>query len=190
MTWGVFFPAFVIIFFAALPGRTTFVMLLLGARGNPGLVFIGAALAFAAQSAISVALGQVLSFLSPRLIHLIAGLLFFYFAFTFWKESQKKETGGDALIRPLTVKSAFTLIFAAEWGDVSQLAIATLAAPSSERISVFIAAVLALWLIAGAAIGIGSHAGKFLNQTLLQRGAAVLFALTAVYLVSIGLFNI
>jgi len=188
MNWPLLISAFTFIFLAALPGRTTFFMLLMAARVKPWVVFRGAALAFAVQSVISVALGNLFSFLPARAIQLGVGLLFFYFAYHFWRDGRRVEAP-DSRLPTNSVRSVFLLIFAAEWGDVSQVAIASFSARHPEKlITVFLSSVAALWLIAGLAIGVGTHVGRASNPALIQRLAAVGFAMTGIYLVMRALF--
>ena len=188
MTWTVFASTFPLVFLASLPGRTTFVMLMLGARQRPLGIFLGAALAFLCQTIISVLLGRVLAHLPQPWFQRGVGLLFLYFSFRFWREGSRPE-GKEQIIgqrnRPHlyeVIRSAFILIFAAEWGDVSQVAIASLSARNSERLTVFCSSLLALWLIAALAVFIGSHIHRVIRPVLVQKLASIVFAGTGLYL--------
>lgn len=182
MTDSLFLTAFAFIFLAALPGRTTFLMLLLSARGNPQTVFVGAALAFAVQSLISVGLGEVLSFLPHTLIEAGAGFLFLFFAWNFWRES--REVIEEGKMTKVTVTSVFILIFMAEWGDVSQVAIATYASQHDGKLLIFAAAFLALLAIVVIATLTGSKVGRAVQPRLVQKSASVAFGMTGIYLLS------
>lgn len=189
MSWPIFLAAFSFIFLAALPGRTTLVMLLMAARGRPWGIFLGAALAFACQSFISVMLGRVLAFIPQHWIQFATGLLFLFFAFLFWREASHEKTqladdatgvsGGFATV----VRSSFFLIFAAEWGDVSQVAIASLSARHPEQMTVLLSAVLALWMIAAIAVTVGSRLHRVVSPTLIQKVASVVFVVIGIYLI-------
>lgn len=194
MTWPLFFTAFSFIFLAALPGRTTFLMLLMAARTpHPWGIFWGAAVAFTCQSIISVALGSVLAFFPPHWIHFAAGVLFLFFAFLFWRDGRlrrselpertpKKNSSPFEIIR-----GSFLVIFMAEWGDVSQVAIASFSARYSQHLEIFFSAIVALWVIAAVAVFIGSRARKVVKSFLIQRIASVVFALTGIYLIGVSL---
>jgi putative Ca2+/H+ antiporter (TMEM165/GDT1 family) len=191
MNLSLFAQAFPFIFIAALPGRTTFVMLVMAARGRPWGIFWGAALAFAAQSLISVMLGTVLSLLPQGWVQLGAGLLFLGFAFLFWKESRRTlrlevdPAGGKTFWT--VARSAFLLVFAAEWGDVSQVAIASFTSShSSQAVVVFVSAVLALWVIAGMAVTAGFHLKKALRPAQIQKAASLVFTAIGIYLIVSG----
>ena len=186
-----FETAFTFIFLAALPGRTTFLMLLMAARGRALPVFLGALLAFGIQGAISVGLGSVFSFLPPRVLQLGVGVLLLYFAKSFWWESRRATDLGEVKLNSTNpIWSAFLLIFAAEWGDVSQVAIASFSSRYQDRWMVFLGAVFALWLIAGIAVIAGKYLGRAISPTNIQRVAAIGFFVAGVYLMTRGLAGV
>jgi putative Ca2+/H+ antiporter (TMEM165/GDT1 family) len=172
---------FTFIFLAALPGRTTFLLLMLAASGNAKRIFIGAALAFLVQSFISILIGQALHLMPHSYVEIGAGVLFLYFSRHFWIES-KKSLEVTNLNQIHSVKSVFVLIFMAEFGDVSQLAIATSASTSSSKTLVFFTAVGALWLLTALAVFVGSHMGRLFKPVLLQKLASLAFLVLGIYL--------
>ena len=76
--------------------------------------------------------------------------------------------------------ASFGITFLAEWGDLSQLATAGLAARYDAPLSVFVGAYAALLLIASLAVFVGSKLVTRLPLRLVRRTAAVLFAAFAV----------
>jgi putative Ca2+/H+ antiporter (TMEM165/GDT1 family) len=191
LSWSLFVSAFTFIFLAALPGRTTFLMLFMASRGQAFAVFVGAALAFGVQSIISVALGNVFAFLPPWGIHIGVGLILIYFAVHFWRDSQKKEELNAKVIKNSNpIRSTFILIFAAEWGDVSQLAIASFSARNPERLTVLLSAAIALWLIAGMAVIVGSNMRRAINPSHVQKIAAIGFFVAGFYLLISGIWGL
>lgn len=76
--------------------------------------------------------------------------------------------------------ASFGITFLAEWGDLSQLATAALAARYDAPLSVFVGAFAALLLIASLAVFVGSKLVTRLPLRLVRRTAAVLFAAFAV----------
>ena len=120
---SVFASTLALVFVAELPGKTTFVNLLLAARGRPAAVFSGAAVAFTLHSAFAVAAGRLLSDLPARPLQLGVAILFLILAAVIWREKDRDVEAGA----PSAAK-AFGLTFAAQWGDPSQLATAALAA--------------------------------------------------------------
>jgi putative Ca2+/H+ antiporter (TMEM165/GDT1 family) len=176
-----FFAAFAFVFVSALPGRTTFLMILMASRGRAAAVLGGSAAAFLLQCAISVGLGSALALMPERAVKGGAGLLFLWFAYRFWKESSKvvRESGEAAKRGPFL--GAFLMVFAAEWGDVSQLAIASYVAEYGNKLLVFTASLAALWLIAALATLLGSRLTRVVSPRALQRGAAAVFLVVGAY---------
>jgi len=62
---------------------------LLASQGRLRDIFVGAAAAFFVQSFISVLLGEVLALFPQFILELAAGILFIYFAYSFWIQSKK-----------------------------------------------------------------------------------------------------
>jgi Ca2+/H+ antiporter, TMEM165/GDT1 family len=77
------------------------------------------------------------------------------------------------------VLTAFLVIFIAEWGDLTQILTANLAAHYHDPLSVGVGAVLALWAVAGLAVVAGQSVLRFVNvSTVRIVTAVVLFGLT------------
>jgi putative Ca2+/H+ antiporter (TMEM165/GDT1 family) len=151
---------FGLIFIGELPDKTMFASLLLAARGRSGLVWLGAALAFLVHVAIAVTVGGVVLTLLPhRLVLLIVALMFGVGAVMSFRADDEDADGMDAAhYRPRgarTVGTAFAVIFIAEWGDLTQILTANLAARYNDAIGVGVAATLALWAVAAVAMAAG-----------------------------------
>ena len=157
MNWTTIFPTFSFIFLASLPGRTTFIMLLLATRSRLLPVFTGSVFAFLIQSLISVSLGSLLGTLPHSWVNLGSGLLFLIFSFRMWLERNTVEIGDPqtkakaARTFYSAARNAFLSVFAAEWGDVSQLAIASVAAHYSDPFMVWVWLVISTELLIWAA---------------------------------------
>src|SRR5262249_29773227 len=72
--------------------------------------------------------------------------------------------------------ASFMVVFAAEWGDLTQLATAGLVAEVGQPLSVSIGAVGALWTVTVLAAVTGGHVGRLLSPTVLSRESALVFA--------------
>jgi putative Ca2+/H+ antiporter (TMEM165/GDT1 family) len=114
-------------------------------------------------------------------------VLFLIGAVVLWREARKGAEGEEAaaLARENTsfvraTAISFGVLFAAEWGDLSQLATAGLAARYAEPVSVFVGSWAALLVISGLAAFLGRKLADRLPVTLLHRIAAVLFLVFAV----------
>jgi putative Ca2+/H+ antiporter (TMEM165/GDT1 family) len=85
---------------------------------------------------------------------------------------------GTSFLRVAAI--SFGVLFAAEWGDLSQLATAGLAARLDDPISVFAGAWAALLTVSGLAVFLGKRLADRLPVALIRRVAAVLFLVFAV----------
>ncbi len=187
MSWSIILPTFMFIFIAALPGRTTFVMLLLATRSRALPVFAGSVLAFLIQAMFSVFLGSLLGKFPQRWVNLGSGILFLFFTYRMWRERNTIEAvdlqGTSKLEKTfsVTARVAFLSVFAAEWGDVSQLAIASVAAHYTDHTMVWVSASLALALTAVVAITVGVHAHKVIHPKLIHMISIFVFGLVGIY---------
>jgi putative Ca2+/H+ antiporter (TMEM165/GDT1 family) len=178
--------AFLAVFPAELPDKTMFATVVLTARfGRPRLVWLGATLAFAVQVAIAVAIGSVLSLLPDRPVRLAVAVLFAVGAVILWREDDgdaDDDAGGDARVIPAwrVVATVFGVVFLAEWGDLTQLATASLAASTGQPVAVWIGALLALSTVAAIGVAAGRTLLRWVPVRLVRRIAAGIFAVLAV----------
>jgi Ca2+/H+ antiporter, TMEM165/GDT1 family len=187
----VFGTVFGVIFLAELPDKTAIAALLLATRYRAGPVFLGAAVALMVQSIVAVAAGGVLSLLPARPVHIGAGLLLLVSAGVMWRRKNPETTEVDKLpsekSKPTFLRalvSTFSVIFVAEWGDLTQLGTAALAARYRSPVTVFAAATLALWSVAALAVLVGNRARALMNPEVTKRVAAVVFLLLGIALIA------
>ena len=187
MVLSVVLAAFVLILPVELPDKTLFATLVLATRFPPLPVFVGVGAAFGLQVAIAVTAGSLLSLLPEALVSGVVAVLFLVGAVLLFREARKgaedSEAAAQARERTSFVRAAaisFGVLFAAEWGDLSQLATAGLAARYAEPVSVFIGAWAALLVISGLAAFLGRKLADRLPIPLLHRVAAGLFLVFAV----------
>ena len=190
MDLKLFLSTFLLIFIAELPDKTAIATLLMATRGKPAPIFVGVALAFVVQTLIAVLFGSALSHLPEALVHLFAGVLFVIFAALAWYKAKGEEEADLAVSERIEAMSflkrasaSFLVIFIAEWGDLTQLASASLVARFKEPMTIFFASVLALWTVTGIAVTLGRRIKKHINPVLLQRVAAVVFAGVGIFLI-------
>ncbi|WP_405612847.1 TMEM165/GDT1 family protein [Streptomyces sp. NBC_00076] len=170
---------FGVVFLAELPDKTALAGLVLGTRYRASYVFAGVAAAFALHVVLAVAAGSVLTLLPQQIVHAITGVLFLGGAAVLLRT--KDEADGDAEIRKPENQSfwkvagaGFMLILVAEFGDLTQIMTANLAARYDDPISVGLGAVLALWAVAGLGIVGGKALMKRVPLRLITKIAAVL----------------
>ena len=180
-----------IVFVAELPDKTALAALVLATRHRALPVFLGSAAALAVQSLVAVAAGQLLTLLPARPVHIVAGIVFLVSAVVMWLRHEEAAEPGldDAKAKGFwgSTWTVFAIVFIAEWGDLTQLATGALAARYAAPVAVFVGATAALWSVAAIAAFVGNRAGKLLSGSVVQRVAAVLFALIGVTLVA-GVF--
>src|SRR5206468_3122345 len=127
--------------------------LALATRHRPLPVFLGAAAAFVIQSAVAVAAGSLLGLLPREPIRIGAGVLFLVMATLLVRQNLMKrgesndqhELEREERRHRHPFVTAFTVVFVAEWGDLTQLATAALQARYQSAVVIFVSATLALW---------------------------------------------
>ncbi|KFF95696.1 MULTISPECIES: TMEM165/GDT1 family protein [Streptomyces] len=170
---------FGVVFLAELPDKTALAGLVLGTRYRASYVFAGVAAAFAVHVTLAVAAGSVLTLLPQQIVHALTGVLFLGGAAVLLMT--KGGADDDAEIRRPENQSfwkvsgaGFMLILVAEFGDLTQIMTANLAARYDDPLSVGLGAVLALWAVAGLGIVGGKALMKRVPLKLITQVAAVL----------------
>jgi putative Ca2+/H+ antiporter (TMEM165/GDT1 family) len=153
---GIIAAVFPLIFLGELPDKTMFASLVMASRGKPLAVWIGAALAFTVHVAIAVSIGVALFKLLPhRVVDGIVAVLFAggaVYAYLIRNQVEEEHGEVDARSPVRTAATAAGVIFIAEWGDLTQVLTANLAARFHSPLSVGLGATLALWAVAGVAV--------------------------------------
>jgi putative Ca2+/H+ antiporter (TMEM165/GDT1 family) len=159
--------AFGAIFVVELPDKTFIATLVMSTKMRPLFVWIGVGLAFLVQTAIAVGIGKAASFLPEQLIHTVAALMFAIGAIILFREARsadEDEPGqedefaakADSTAHGFkVVATSFLVLFAAEWGDLSQLLTISLVAKYDDPVSVFLGAWGALLAVSGLAVIVG-----------------------------------
>ncbi len=178
---------FLAIFVVELPDKTFLATLVLATRYRPILVWVGVGLAFAVQTTVAVLLGHAASFLPDDVVRAAAGLMFLAGAVILVREGRghqqaaAEETPATRDVHGLrAVTASFLVLFAAEWGDLSQLLTISLVAKYEQPFSVFAGALGALLLVSGLAVLAGRQLQRFVSLHVLHYvGAAVCLTLAA-----------
>ena len=165
---------FALIFPAELPDKTFVATLVLATRFRHLWVWLGVASAFFVQVLIAVTAGGLLALAPERLVLAITFVLFVVGAVVMIRgglasraAEQADEEDEEAVIAdraqaqpatsPLRIFAvSFVILFTAEWGDLSQLLTAGLAARTGEPLSVFIGSWAALLLVSAIAVLVGA----------------------------------
>ncbi|MET7487333.1 TMEM165/GDT1 family protein [Streptomyces sp. NPDC005538] len=168
---------FGVVFLAELPDKTALAGLVLGTRYRASYVFAGVAAAFLLHVVLAVAAGSVLTLLPQQLVAAVTGVLFLGGAavLLFRKGDDEEEVRKPKDQSFWKVSGAgFMLILIAEFGDLTQIMTANLAARYDDPFSVGLGAVLALWAVAGLGIVGGKALMKRVPLKLITQVAAVL----------------
>ncbi len=164
-----------------LGDKTQMLTISLATRRPWAAVLAGAATGLVAATAVGAAIGGVLAAALTGwlpLIKVAGGLVFIAIgAWTIIREGKRHETL-DAPVLPSN-RNAFLesagLLFVAEFGDKTQLAVLILAASHAAPISVFVGASLAVILIAVTSVIIGTNLARFLAKRWLGLLSSSLF---------------
>ncbi len=157
---------FAAIFVVELPDKTFIAPLVLSTKFRPLFVWIGVALAFLAQTLVAVGLGKAASFLPDTVVHVAAALMFLVGAVILLREARAHEASEGEEEEDFAAKAgeaqgfkviltSFLVLFAAEWGDLSQLLTLSLVAKYDDPVSVFLGAWGALLAVSGLAVVVG-----------------------------------
>ena len=187
MAWRTVLSTFGLVFLAELGDKTQLAIITQTCKfRKPWSVLFGGSLALTLVTAVGALGGRFLSaWLSPALIHTIAGVGFVTMGFLMLREgasapdsaiceldSERGQTvGWDWRAFGVT----FSLLFVAELGDKTQLAVLGLAASHRVAWEVFLGAALALISITALAVAWGQWIARWLPQQWLLRVSGVLF---------------
>ena len=176
---------FAVIFTAELPDKTALASLILGSRYRPSWVFAGVAAAFAVHVGLAIAAGSVLGLLPHRPLEVIVAALFAVGAVLLLRgrhggdEDEHVELHGKEPGFWRVAGTGFMVILVAEFGDLTQIATATLAARYHDPASVATGAVLALWAVGGLAIAGGRGLLKLIPLAWISRIAGAIMLVLA-----------
>ncbi|MEO6627079.1 MAG: TMEM165/GDT1 family protein [Aquihabitans sp.] len=178
--------AFATVFPAELPDKSMVATIVLVTRyRRPLWVWLGAVAAFSVHVVVAVAAGSAIALLPDVAVKLAAALLFGVGAvllFRAGRTAMAPEGAGEVTAVPAgawpALAGSFGLILMAEWGDLTQLATASLAAKSGEPLSTGLGALLALGAVAAIAATFGRQlVARVPIQRINYLGAAVFGAL-------------
>jgi Ca2+/H+ antiporter, TMEM165/GDT1 family len=181
---GIIAAVFPVIFIGELPDKTMFASLVMSTRGKPLSVWIGAAGAFLVHVVIAVTIGVALFHLIPhRALEGVVSFMFVVGGVLAIREARKEAQEEEIIEKEVAsgrtvVTTAFLVIFLAEWGDLTQILTANLAAHYHAPLYVAVGAVAALWAVAGIAVLGGQSLLRVINiRTVRIVTAVVLFVL-------------
>jgi Ca2+/H+ antiporter, TMEM165/GDT1 family len=180
MDWHLLLVSFALIFPVELPDKTFVAALVLSTRYKPLPVWIGVGLAFGVQCLVAVSAGAAVSFLPDWFVHALSTAMFLIGAIiliraaphadaeekeqeeSFAQKAQLGQRGWHA------AAASFLVLFAAEWGDLSQILTLNLVAKYGSPASVFVGSWLALLTVSGLAVIGGRVLLRYMRLSLLH----------------------
>jgi hypothetical protein len=198
MQLGLIAGVFALMFVAELPDKTMIATLIMGSRYRPLFVWIGATAAFAFHMTLAVVVGRLLQLLPHAWVEGVTALLFAGGAIYLLvssedeatKEGEEDVEEGEEIedevvgtwrggLRP--IGTAFMVIFLGEFGDLTQILAANLAAKYHDPLSVWIGATAAMASVAAVGAFGGRALVRFLPLAVIRKGGGVLLAIFAIY---------
>ena len=199
LDWHLLLLSFGLIFPVELPDKTFVAALVLSTRYSPLAVWIGVGLAFGVQCLVAVTAGHLVSFLPGWIVHALSTVMFFIGAVILIRaassadeeQNEREESFAAKASAPRrgwrAVIASFLVIFAAEWGDLSQLLTLNLVAKYGSPVSVFFGSWAALLAVSGLAVIGGRVLLRYLRLSLLHYIAGgVCLVLAGVGIVSLA----
>lgn len=164
--------AFGLIFLAELPDKTMFASLAMGTRMRPLYVWFGTSTAFVVHVAIAVGAGSLIGLLPDWTVKSVSAALFAFGAFILLRsggDDDEEDAGGRTVTGFWPVyTTAFMAVFISEWGDLTQITTANLAATNGVA-SVAVGSAAALMSVSALALLAGRFIAKRVPLKTVQR---------------------
>ena len=180
------------IFLVELPDKTFIATLVMSTRFRPLLVWLGVSLAFLVQTVVAVLAGGLIARLPRTPVELFACAMFLLGGVLLLRgagraDEEEAETEAEfgakasgQVVGWRVVTLSFTVLFLAEWGDLSQILTASLVVRYDDPVSVFVGAFLALVVVSGLAAALGRTLLTRMRLSTLRRiGGTVCLLLSA-----------
>ncbi len=180
------------IFLVELPDKTFIATLVMSTRFRPLLVWLGVSLAFLVQTVVAVLAGGLIARLPRTPVELFACAMFLLGGVLLLRgagraDEEEAETEAEfgakasgQVVGWRVVTLSFTVLFLAEWGDLSQILTASLVVRYDDPVSVFVGAFLALVVVSGLAAALGRTLLTRMRLSTLRRiGGTVCLLLAA-----------
>lgn len=191
MTMSEVLRAFATVFPAELPDKTMIATVVLVARfRRPLWVWVGAVAAFTIHVTVAVAAGRAIGLLPEAVVGSVVAAMFAAGAVVLFRAARanREQIAEETPVVISSIRSAvfgsFALVALAEWGDLTQLATAGLAARSDDSLAVWIGALVALASVAALAATFGRQIVARVPVNRINYVASAVFAGLAVWTVA------
>ena len=203
MDWSALFSTLGLIFVAELGDKTQLAVITQTCKHrHPWAIFLGASVALTLVTLIGALGGQVLNqFVPPEVLRMIAAGAFIVMGLLILREVFKGESDDDDVTCVLdpgvecvpesgwnwtAFTSTFGLLFVAELGDKTQLAVLSMASKSATPWSVFAGGSLALVLVTALGVVGGQGLCRLIPERILLMISAAAFILMGI-LMGVGI---
>jgi Ca2+/H+ antiporter, TMEM165/GDT1 family len=190
--------AFILVVPVELPDKTFVATLVLATRYRPWPVWVGVTVAFGVQSLVAVAAGRLIALLPPLPVRLVAAALFALGAVALIRSARRaaaaekaqeeefeRKLGWEKRSGLRAAAASFLVLFAAEWGDLSQLLTVGLVARGGHPVAVFFGSWGGLAAISATAVVLGRMLLRYVSLALIQyAGAAICLVLAVLTVIS------
>jgi putative Ca2+/H+ antiporter (TMEM165/GDT1 family) len=189
MNIGAMAGIFALMFLLELPDKTMIATVVMSTRARPSSIVMGASAGFVVQMAIAVTAGGLLTLFPVHVKDVVVALLFLGgAAYLLFVPEAKVEAQGEVEARsehfaprPREIATAFSVIFLAEFGDLTQIQAANFSAKTHEPLEVFVAGSLAMICISF----LGAYGGQMLQRVIplskIRFAGGLIFAALGVY---------
>lgn len=184
---------FGITFLAELPDKSLFASLVMSTRYRRLPVWAGAAAGFAVHVGIAITAGQLLTLLPRAALESVIAALFLagsgYLLISSLRsddaaaDADAARQGGGQLSFLRVAATSFGIIFLSEWGDITQITTANLAARYADPLAVAAGAILGLWAVTAVAVNVGSKSLNLIPMAWVQR-------ITGTILLGFGIYSV
>lgn len=175
-----------------LPDKTFVATVVLATRYRPAPVWVGVVAAFGVQCLVAVVAGRLITLLPEKPVKLVAAALFAVGAVVLIRGAKRADAeekaaehdyetrlGREAKTGFQAALASFLVLFAAEWGDLSQLLTASLVAQGRNVYGVFIGSWIGLALVSLAAVLLGRVLLRHVRLSVIRAIGGVLCAILA-----------
>jgi putative Ca2+/H+ antiporter (TMEM165/GDT1 family) len=197
VSWGTWLSTFGLVFIAELGDKTQLAVVSQTCKTRrPWPVFLGGSLALTAVTALGVAGGRLLGVVIPQnIVSMAAAAAFVVMGLLIWRGAAKDESkgacelleDGECETDPWSwdwriFGGTFSLLFLAELGDKTQLAMLSLSTKESSPWMIFLAGSLALAVVTAIGVLGGRKLCEWIPEQLLMRISAVAFVVMGLFM--------
>ena len=194
MDLAVLATAFALIFAVELPDKTFVATIVLATRFPHFAVWAGVSAAFLVQTLVAVLAGGLIQLAPHHVVLAVAAVMFAIGAVLLLRHSSQADEESEATEEEAEIEqkagprrtglraatACFVILFAAEWGDLSQILTVTLIARYHDPISVGVGAFLALSTVTALGVVVGRTLTRHVRLSIIRRIGGGVCAVLAV----------